>query len=314
MIINEKNFGEFIAVALRAASEYHKVLRYNTCGIMFNKKEGTAKVISNYFYVEMSNLKIEIDIPEDKPFYNVFLKQWTSMPFSKPIEYHVEKAQAKYKFIGKTEYYANNILNIIKKEEEAVLDLRARFVFVQGFLPQGCAAVVFKGEKGNPVFELKGVDKRFVVSQNSTIPKEFVEPGIAYACALNDMGSVVELDVLCKFGKTRSGLYVSEIMYDSKCLPRLNNLEIIHPELTCCSNTLDTVEGLSTMPPIHVGAMILYDLLKFFLLCKSSKFNLHFQENINSDIWMESIPVDEEDMHLSIFLTPYDYYKNIQRG
>ena len=314
MIINEKNFGEFIAAALRAASEYHKVLRYDTCGVIFDKEKGTAKLISFCFYVEMENLKIELDIPENKPFYNVFLRQWTSMPYSKPIEYHVERRQSTYKFIGKTEYYANNILNIIQKEEEAVLDLRARFVFVQGFLPQGCAAVVFKGEKGNPTFELRGVNKRFVVSENSTIPKEFVEPGTAYACALNDTGSVVELDVLCKFGKTRSGLHVSEIMYDSKCLPRLNNLEIIHPDLTCCSNVLDTVEGSSSMPPIHVGAMVLYDLLKLFLMCKSSKFNLHFQENINSDIWIESIPQDEDDMKLSIFLTPYDYYKNIQRG
>ena len=202
MIINEKNFGEFIAAALRAASEYHKVLRYDTCGVIFDKEKGTAKLISFCFYVEMENLKIELDIPANKPFYNVFLRQWTSMPYSKPIEYHVERRQSTYKFIGKTEYYANNILNIIQKEEEAVLDLRARFVFVQGFLPQGCAAVVFKGEKGNPTFELRGVNKRFVVSENSTIPKEFVEPGTAYACALNDTGSVVELDVLCKFTKS----------------------------------------------------------------------------------------------------------------
>lgn len=314
MIINEKNFGEFVAAALRAASEYHKVLRYDTCGIIFDKKKGMAKLISFCFYVEMENLRIELDIPEDKPFYNVLLRQWTSIPYNKPIEYHVEKRQSTYKFIGKTEYYANNILNIIKKEENAVLDLKARFVFVMGNLPQGCAAVMFQGEKGNPVFQLKGVNKKFVVSENSTIPREFVEPGIAYACALDDCGDTVYLDVLCKFGKTRSGLHVSEIMYDSNCLPRLNNLEIIHPELTCCSNVLDTVAGSSAMPPIHLGAMVLYDLLKLFLMCKSSKFNLHFQENINSDIWIESIPVDEEDMKLSIFLAPYDYYKNIQRG
>ena len=50
MIINEKNFGEFIAAALRAASEYHKVLRYDTCGIIFDKKQGTAKLISFCFY------------------------------------------------------------------------------------------------------------------------------------------------------------------------------------------------------------------------------------------------------------------------
>lgn len=314
MIINEKNFGEFVAVSMRAASEYHKLFRYDTCGITFNKEQGTARIVSRYFYIEMSNLKIELDIPRDKPFYNILLKQWTSLPFSKPIEYHVERRHSTYKFIGRTEYYANNILNIIKKEEESVLDMRARFVFVQGFLPQGCAAIVFKGEKGNPVFELKGTNKRFIVSQHSTIPREFIEPGIAYACALNDCGDTVELDVLCKFGKTRAGLHVSEIMYDSKCLPRLNNLEIIHPDLTCCSNSLETVEGTSTMHPIHVGAMILYDVLKLFLLCKSSKFYLHFQEEINDDIWIESIPVDDEDMKLSIFLCPYDYYKNIQRG
>lgn len=313
MIINDKNFGEIIATTLRAASEYHKVLRFDTCGIAFDKEKGTIRIISFCFYVEISNVKIELDIPKDQPFYNILLKKWTSIPYSRPIEYYVEKKHSTYKFVGKTEYYANNILNIIKKEEEAVLDLRARFIFVQGFLPQGCAAVTFKGTKGNPVFELKGSNKNFVVSPNSTIPKEFIEPGVTYACALNDNGNV-ELDVICKFGKTRSGLHTSEIMYDSKCLPRLSNLEIIHPELTSCSNTLDSIDGAGTMPPIHVGAMVLYDLLKIFILCKNSKFNLHFQEEINKDIWMESIPVDDTDARVSVFLAPYDYYKNIQRG
>lgn len=313
MIINENNFGQVIATALRAAGEYHKSARYDTCGLVFDKENGTIRIISLYFYVEITNLKIEIDVPKDKPFYNVMSRSWTTVPYLKPIEYYVNKKHETYNFIGKTEYYANNILNIINKEKEKVLDLRARYVFVQGFLPQDGAAITFREENGKPVFSLKGVNKEFVIAKNSTIPEEYVKPGVTYACLLADRGDYIELNVISKFGKSRSGMYVSEVMYDSKCLPRLNSLEIIHPELTECSNVLLKPDEIS-MPPIHVGAMILYDLLKLFMLCKSSKFSLHFQEEINKDIWMESIPVDDDDARVSVFLSTYDYYKNIQRG
>lgn len=313
MIINNENFGFIISTALRAAGEYHKSARYDTCGLAFDKERGTIRIISLYFYVEISNLKIEIDVPADKPFYNVVTKSWTSIPYMKPIEYYVNKKQETYKFIGKTEYYANNILNIIGKEKEKVLDLRARYIFVQGFLPEGGAAITFSEQDGKPVFALKGVDKKFLIARNSIIPEEYVKPGVTYACLLEDRGDCFEINVVSKFGKSRSGMYVSEVMYDAKCLPRLNSLEIIHPELTECSNVLDKPEDIS-MPPIHVGAMILYDLLKLFIVCKSSKFNLHFQKEINADIWMESIPVDNEDPKVSVFLSTYDYYKNIQRG
>jgi len=314
MIINNENFGEVVAKMLRAASEYHKAERFDTCGIIFDKDDNSLKLISVWFFVRVTNVKIEIDIPRGKPFYNVLGKVWTEIPYEKPVEYYMEKRAESYNFVGRTEYYANNILNIINKETEKVLDLRARYVFVQGFLPQGCAAITFKEENGKPVFKAPKIPKKFVIDENSAIPEKFVQPGITYACTLNDCGDTVTLDVITKFGKTRSGMFVSEVKYDSKCLPRLNNLEIIHPELTVCSNILETSDEEINMPPIHLGAMLLYDLLKILLICKTSKFNLHYQEKINDDIWIESVPEDYDDAKVSIFFPPYDYYKNIQRG
>ena len=314
MIINEKNFGEVVAKMLRAASEYHKAERFDTCGIVFDKEDNALRLISIWFFVRITNVKIEIDIPKGKPFYNVLTKQWTEIPYTKPLEYYQSKKEETYNFVGRTEYYATNILNIINKETDKVLDLRARYIFVQGFLPKGCAAITFKAENGKPVFKAPKIPKNFVIGKHSTIPEEFVQPGITYTCALNDCGDIIELDVITKFGKTRSGMYVSEIKYDSKCLPRLNNLEIIHPDLTVCSNVQESAKEELSMPPIHLGAMILYDLLKILLVCKTSKFNLHYQEEINKEVLIESIPIDDDDARVAIFLSPYDYYKNIQRG
>lgn len=317
MIINERNFGEVVAKLLRVASEYPKIERYDTCGITFNKKERCLKIINSFAFVRVDNVDIEINISEDKPFYNVLTKEWTRNPYPADPDFFMSKRAETYNFVGKTEYYGTNILNILNKDIDKVLQGRARYVFVQGYLPQGCAIITFKDENGRPVFRHPKLDKEFVISENSTIPEEFINVGTSYICALDQCGDRINLDVLAKFGKTRSGMFVSEVKYDAKCLPRLNNLEIVHPDLTCCSNVLEPEEQgkeLISMPPIHVGAVLLYDLLKVLLLCKSTRFTLHYQEEVNKDIFIESMPVDDDDVKVQIFFPPLDIHKTIQRG
>lgn len=317
MIINNDNFGEVISKLLRFCSEYPKVKNLESCGIIFNKEERTLKAINPFAFLRVDNVDIEINYPKDRPFYNVLLRDWTSIPFSAPVDSFMEARARDYNFVGKTVYYASNILKILNKDIEKVIDNRARYVFVQGYLPDGCAIITFKNENGKLVYKHPKISKEFIVSENSSIPEEFLEEDTPYIAALNMENNNIFLDILSKFGKTRSGMYVSEIRYDAKCLPRLNNLEIVHPDLTTCSNVLEPeVEGgeFISMPPIHVGAVLLHDILKAFLLCKSTKFILHYQEEVNKDLFLESVPVDDNDAKVRVYFPPLNIHKTIQRG
>lgn len=309
--VTEEVFGQFIDLGYKAMCDYIKVGRFDTCGLFVDKLKGTIRIISPFFYVEVNDLRFEMEVPNE--FYNVYANEWTKSPYEVNIADVVNNRHQNYKFIGKTEYYANNIINILKTDMDRVIDGSSRYIFVQGTLPDGAAIVTFKEKNGDLYFEIPGFDKEFIIDEKSEIPKSDIKPGVTYACYTEETSRSVYLDVICKFGKTRSGMYSSEIFYDASCLPLLDELKIVDPKLTECSNMLDIAPD-THMPPIHVGSMILYDLLKMFLICRNSKFQLHFQEKINSDIMMESTSDDANDPHISVFLAPYDYYKNVQIG
>lgn len=314
MKINKDNFDEVISICLRAATEYQKVNFNASKGIIFDKGNHRIQMISPFFYIEILDVEIDLDIPKDKPFFNILFGEWGPVPLPRPIDDQVKEMIESCKFIGSTQYYASNIINIISKEMDPVMKQKARYVFNQGYLPEGTAAVTFKDENGKPVFKLGNSPKKFVIAGDSKIPEEFVVPGITYACKPTESGGVVELDVIKKFGKTSSGLYVSTKFYDSSCLPLLNEGSLIHPELTECSNVLDAIDEAITMPPVHVNALMLYDCLKTFLLCESTKFNMHFQEKLSTPIWLDGIKSKETDPKINIYIAPHNYHARIQIG
>lgn len=309
--VTEEVFGEFIELGYKAMCDYIKVGRFDTCGLFVDKLKGTIRIISPFFYVEINDLQFEMEVPDE--FYNVYTKDWMKSPYKAKIEDVVNNRQQNYKFVGKTSYYANNILNILNQDMDRVIDGTSRYIFVQGTLPNGSAIVTFKDNGGKLFYEIPNFPKEFVIDDKSEIPEKDIKPGVTYICYMEETQNRVYLNVVSKFGKTRSGMYSSDIYYDSSCLPLLDELKIIDPKFMECSNTLD-IAPCTHMPPIHLGSMIFYDLLKIFLICKNSKFNLHFQEKINEDIMMESESSDKGDPHISIFLAPYDYYRNIHIG
>lgn len=314
MVVNNENFGKVLEACLRLASEFQKVNHNAARGILFDKTNGKIQIISVFFYAEISDVKIELDIPAGKPFFNTMFNEWIEPPFPKPIDGDVKAMIDSCKFVGMTQYYGSNIINIISRDIEAVMDLKARYVFSHGYLPENTAAVKFRDEDGKPVFRLANSSKKFVIAKDSVIPESNVVPGITYACRPRQSGDVVELDVLKKFGKTSSGMFVSDVYYDSSCLPMLNDGSIIHPDLAECSNIFEACDDEIKMPPIHVSAVLLYDALKLMLLNKSSKFNLHFQEKINTFIRLESVKTCDTDADINIYLAPLDLSARIQRG
>lgn len=316
MIINNENFYEVIDILLRTATVYSPSQDFSFSGILFNKERRSVSVRQVYFLLDIENVDIQIDIDPSKPFFNVALRTWMSAPPKMDMNILRKDLIETNKFIGKTEYYANNILNNIKKEEEMVLKRKTRYIFVNGFMPQGHAAVTFSFDaNGRPFYSNSRIPKKFVIDSESTIPQECLAPGVTYTCSVEDMGDgTIRIDPVTKFGKTRSGLLISPELFDPVIMPKLDSLEIIHPELMECSNTLDMVEGFNAMPPIHTSTILLYDLLKTFMLCKSSKFELHFQERINSLIMLTNKPQDDKDPLITIYLAVRDYYGGIQEG
>lgn len=313
MVVNNENFGKVLDSCLRLASEFQKVNHNSARGILFDKEHGRIQIISIFFYAEISDVRIDLDIPAGKPFFNTMFNEWIEPPFPKDINGDVRAMIESCKFVGMTQYYASNIINIISKDIEAVTDLKARYVFNHGCLPEGSAAVKFREENGKPVFKLANSPKRFEIADNSHIPADKVVPGVTYACRPREVNGIVELDVLKKFGKTSSGMFVSTTYYDSNCLPLLNDGSIIHPELTECSNVFEACDDIK-MPPIHVSAILLYDALKLMLLNKTTKFNLHFQEKINTFVRLESVRTCDTDAAINIYLAPLDLSARIQRG
>lgn len=312
MKINEQNFGEVLSRLAKAAGGYGTMLNdtYEDRCIHFDKQNKRLSIINPFFCIQLENVQIDLNIDDTNCFYNVITRSWGPCPRNK-IKYQemIDGVKRNLKFIGRTEFYANNLINVMEKEKEFVNTHQARYIFVHGFLPEGAAPVIFKDE-GYPVSHLKN-GKRILVDNSSDIPKEAVRPGDAYAVkVVGKSGNDILVNVLCRFGKTRSGLLVSaDKPYTSKYLPLLSNLEIIHPELTECSNFLDIQQGY-TMPPIHLEALYLYNILITMMLCKSSKFSLFFQEKINEPIYIESQPQDEDDVLVTAVLGVLDQTVN----
>lgn len=314
MIIDEKEFNRVCDTMLRTATEYHKLGDTKTCGIYFDKENSVIRIISLYFFIEIQNADIRIDVPKNAPFFNIINNEWTDVPFARPMEEYMERKARSYEFVGRTEYYAKNIMSIIQKEEEKTMKLKTRYVFVQGFLDEGTAILTFKSINDRLYSEIKG--RKFVVDKNSFIPEQYVIPGLTYAVSVTGTSNgCITVDVIERFGRTRSGLYVTETVFNAeKCLPLLDKIRNVHEQLTECSDVLDTINNEVVMPPIHMNAMMLMDLLRIFTLNTSTKFSLHFQQNINSDIFMESIPEGDEDYKILIYASTLDYYRTIQRG
>lgn len=310
MVVNTKNFGYVISRMVELVGQYGVVDQtlYGRRVIKFDKKNRMLEAISPFYILTVENVDIDLPIEEPNIYYNVMFQKWQPCPTDK------EKTEAKIKeiftgmdFIGKTLFYANNILNLMDIKREYVDSEQTRYVFVNGFLPsEDCAPMTFNIVNGVPERVMKNGIK-FIVSENSEIPREYVKSGDTYAVRpVGKEGNNIVVDVLCRFGRMRSGLVVSTRPYTSDKLALVNKLEIVHPELTECTNDLSLKPGFSAMPPIHFGGKLLYDVLKVFTLAKSSKVELHFQEGISTLTLLTNVEQDKDDVKITCILAPLD--------
>lgn len=317
-VVNNENFEDVVDMLKGLSSSYHSATVERVKGIIFLKDENMIKIVNHFSVTEIENVDIQVKVPPMKPFWDIISDEWEEIPHKSPLP-NIKDLVEKAEFIGRTEYNNKNILIIMNKEYDKVSDLKTRYVFSQGFLPEGCMCAQFKIINGEPIFEIPNFPKKFVVSENSSIPKEYLKEKIIYQCGLDDQGDVVVLDVISKFGKTKSGLITTDIAFDCKSLPSVNSFFGIHPELMTCSNMLDINKDENdeplTMPPIHVPGKFLYDIMFVFNLCKNGFFYIHFQErNLNSNekdrfILLESSSKDKDEPKIRVILTPIQLYE-----
>ena len=310
MLINKENFGFVISKMVRLVGEYGAMDQtcYDNRIICFDKTNRKMEMISPCYIMILENVDIDLPIEEPNNCYNVMLQRWQQMPERIDVAKKNNKVREEFeklKLIGRTSFYANNIMKVMDLQKRYVDSEQARYIFVHGFLPdETCAPMTFVIENGKPIRRMKS-GKAFVVNGNSPIPEEAIKAGDTYAVKpVGKDGSNIIVDVLCRFGKTRSGLLVSPRLFTSDKLALANKLEIIHPELTECSNFLELEEGYSQMPPIHFKAKLLYNVLKVFNLAQSSKVIMNFQEEIASPVLLTNEPQGKDDIIITCLLAP----------
>lgn len=313
MKLNNETFKNLKDYALRAMSEYHSPGKLLFYGAFCDKQKRTIFMLSPYFAVEIENVDMDEFVSDEKPFYNSALDEFTSYPYEAPIEV-IMSEMGEFNPIGHTTYSATDIIRIMDKAKKEVFNRTSRYVFAQGFLPEGTAPIKFRaGQDGRPFFSMPNANKEFIISEYSTIPEQYIIPERSYACRLNDVGSHYTIDVVEMFGKTKSGLVISEECFDPANLDSINSFEGLYSELMVCSNTLEIADG-AVMPPIHLGSLLFYDILKIFMSCKNPVFNLVFQEAVNSRVILENVPEGEDDIAIRVHVATLNQEYGFQRG
>lgn len=310
MVVNKENFGWVISKMVRLVGLYgvSDQTSYDNRVVLFDKKNRRIESVSPFYIMAIDNVDIDLPIEEPKNCYNVMLQKWQEMPERIDIAKKNNKVKEEFdklKLIGRTSFYANNIMKVMDMQRKYVDADQARYIFVHGFLPdETCAPMTFNIEGEKPIRRMRS-GKAFIVSEGSPIPPEAIKAGDTYAVKpVGKDGNNIIVDVLCRFGKSRSGLLVSPRPFTSDKLALANRLEIIHPELTECSNFLELKEGYKQMPPIHFKAKLLYNILKVFNLAESSKVILNFQEQIASPALLVNEPQSKDDIEITFLVAP----------
>lgn len=312
MKLTAEKFEEIRDYTFRLMSEHHSPTALAFYGAYFDVEKDLILMLTPAFVAEIHNVDSKEFINKEKPFYNAAWNEFMSVPYNRPIESFFKEI-GDFHAIGHTTYSATDIINILKRHEKYVLDGVARYVFVQGFLPEGCAPIKFKNVNGKPFFGLPNNPTEFTIDEDSVIPERYIEFDKSYACEVINKDSGYSLNVLELFGKTRSGLIISEKNWRPEYLEKANRLEGLYSDQMICSNILEIAEG-EVMPPIHMTPIMLYDVLKIFMLCKNPIFNLVFQKEVNSHVRLESVPQDDDDLFIRVHFHVKDQSYGIQRG
>lgn len=330
-VLDQAMFDKIVSYSLGGVSDHKNPKRITKSGIFFDKKNKSIVIASPFTLIEISNIEIGNIVPDDAPFFNSPMGEFRQYPFTKSVE-ELYAEIGEFKPVGHVTYSATDIINILEPAIRHSRDrdfetprskndymnrisvVPGRYVFVQGFLPEGCAPVKFKNVGGRPSFSLKGVSKPFVISSNSNIPEKYVVPDKCYACRVTETPERFELDVVSLFGKTKSGLVMATGgYYDHNNLELINRLEGLYTDMMVCSDLLVKNEECY-MPPIHLTVELLYDTLKMFMLAEVPLFDLIFQEEVNSHILLQSKPQNDNEILIRAYMAVKDLTYKYQIG
>lgn len=306
MELTKQKFEELINLTKRSAVEYHNPKYYQYYGVTFDKTKNTIILMAATHVIEISNIKIN-DISEDKPFFNCMFNEFTPMPFQ--IAPLLEE-MGPMNFIGRVQYPAPNLFDILLKAEKEVIENKTRMVFVQGFVQKGTAPAKLSLIDGAIGLNLKSGVLR--VHPKSHLQADTLIPGETYMCAIISEGDEKYLDVISKFGKARAGLLITDGVFDPAWIPSINALEKIDAALTTSSNKVDIMPN-EIIPPIHIDGAILYDTLKVFAFIQNPMIEMHFQRESAAPVMFQNNPQNDDEPQIKVFIAPLDQSYGYQR-
>jgi hypothetical protein len=290
---------------LRPAVEYNPP-QNKYWGVSFH--EGKAYVVSGTFCICVEGFK---GVQPEGEYFSFFEGKYTKIPYRVGIN-DIIKAVHGFQFVGKTVFPVTNFINRL----DALNDTdrkKSRVVFTQTFKEQGDTLLKFVRNGQRMEFRHPAIPKPFLIDmQNSAIPEQFVVPGTAYRCKVNEKEDAVYVNVLEPYGKVRAGIIHSKAGFDPRNMEAVHKFIGVPQDLMICTNVVEPVENFK-MPPIHLDATMLYDLLKVFLSSNCKHVEMHFGDDPNKHVMFRNVKANPDDLQITVYVATLNPFVGIQR-
>ena len=291
---------------LRPAVEYNPP-KNTYWGVSFH--EGKAYVVSGHFCICVEGFK---GITPEGEFFSFFENKYISRPYRITMEEIIGTIND-FEFIGQATFPITNLMNRIDVFDDEKKK-KSRVVITPTIKEHDDVLLKFSFNGQNLEYKPAGV-KPLRVAQNSMIPEQFVRPGVSYRCKeVEDLetSEAYYMNVIEPYGRVRAGVIYSEAGFIPNNMDAIHRLVGVPQEAILCTNICQPEDNL-IMPPIHLSAIMLYDLLKIFLVTNNPLIEMHFGDDPNKHVMFKNIKQKEDDLQVTIYMATLDPGLGIQR-
>jgi hypothetical protein len=286
----------------------HNLQRDSYCSVFFFDKGNIPCTIiaSGFFMVEVEGIR------HPSASYNYMTDRFEDVyPYPVPLN-------EMYDIINNTQYMGSVVFplrNFINRFEalkgesaesfEMILS-KSRLIMSPSFLrrDQGEIAIIFAQENGMMTSSLPGINKKIIVAPESIIPQYQIIPGEAYRCKpVSANEEFVAVNCMAPYGKIRVGIKYSPDGYNPTDIAAINSLVGIPHHLIITSNKVECVNhDMDAVPPIHLTASIVNNVIRLFGLSRSDLIKIHFGFDPNAPIRIEGIGFSEYPIKVNVVL------------
>jgi len=291
---------------LRPAVEYNPP-KNTYWGVSFH--EGKAYVVSGLFCICVEGFK---GLDPEGEFFSFFESKYIKRPYRITME-EILGTINDFNFVGQVTFPITNLINRLDTLDDNKKK-KARVVITQTIKEEDDILVKFAFNGQQLEFKPNGI-KPFRIANNSLIPGQFVKPGVSYRCKEVEeleTGDAYYMNVIEPYGKVRAGVIYSEAGFIPTNMDMIHRLIGVPQESILCTNICQPEENLR-MPPIHLSAIMLYDLLKVFLVTNSKLIEMHFGDDPNKHVMFKNIKENPDDLQVTIYVATLDPGLGIQR-